>query len=202
MQKISQSVGGIASKSRIVWTILHAIAVFRRFRVRIPLGLILAGLCIPTIAVQAQQRGRGQAAPEPRITTFEARPTSVRAGEPVVLVWSTENPTGLTIDPDIGPVAARGTKQVIPSATTTYTLAMRNGPSKTVTVTVAGTRPASAAAISAPANVNKKDPRLPDGKPDLTGVYNFAGLPAGTPEPALKPGAEKYLIVRGPNDVR
>ena len=43
---------------------------------------------------------------------------------------------------------------------------------------------------------------MPDGKPDLTGVYNFAGLPAGTMPPPLKPGAEKFRIVRGPNDVR
>jgi hypothetical protein len=115
-------------------------------------------------------------------------------------VWSTENPSGITIDPEVGTVAARGTKQVTPAATTTYTLSMRNGPSRTVTVTVAGTT--ARAASTSEANAVKKDPRLPDGKPDLSGVYNFAGLPAGTPMPVLKPGAEKYVIVRGPNDVR
>src|SRR6185295_17989259 len=78
------------------------------------------------------------------------------------------------------------------------TLTMRNGPSKTLTVTVAGT---TARTATAAANT-KKDARMPDGKPDLTGVYGSAGLPAGTPMPTLKPGAEKYRIVRGPNDVR
>jgi len=117
-----------------------------------------------------------------------------------VLVWSTENPSGITIDPEVGTVAARGTKQVTPTATTTYTLSMRNGPSKTVTVTVAGTTARDTS--TGQANPVKKDPRLPDGKPDLSGVYNFAGLPAGTPAPVVKPGAEKYVIVRGPNDVR
>jgi hypothetical protein len=44
---------------------------------------------------------------------------------------------------------------------------------------------------------------MPDGKPDLSGVYGNAGLPQGTTPPALKPGAEKFRIVRGgPNDVR
>jgi hypothetical protein len=44
---------------------------------------------------------------------------------------------------------------------------------------------------------------MPDGKPDLTGVYGNAGLPPGTAPPPLKPGAEKFTIVRGgPNDVR
>ena len=44
---------------------------------------------------------------------------------------------------------------------------------------------------------------MPDGKPDLSGVYGNAGLPAGATPPPLKPGAEKFRIVRGgPNDVR
>src|SRR5207244_5727149 len=132
---------------------------------------------------------------------FEARASSIRPRESVVLVWETENPSGITIEPSIGTVAARGTKQVTPAATTTYTLTIRGGPSKSVTVTVAGTSPAGATpAVSA--NSNKKDARMPDGKPDLSGVYGSAGLPAGTPMPVLKPGAEKYRIVRGPNDVR
>jgi hypothetical protein len=153
---------------------------------------------------QQQQAGRGGgrgAAPEPRIVTFEARPASIKAGESVVLVWATENPSGTTIDPDVGPVAARGTKQITPTATTTYTLSLRNGPSKTVTVTVAGPKPPNSASSATNANA-KKDARMPDGKPDLTGVYGFAGLPAGTPMPVVKPGGEKYRIVRGPNDVR
>jgi hypothetical protein len=116
-----------------------------------------------------------------------------------MLVWSTENPSGPAIEPEIGPVTARGTKQVKPSATTTYTLTLRGGPTRTVTVTVAGTTPVNTSAGST--NANKKDARMPDGKPDLSGVYNFAGVRGAVP-PALKPGAEKYRIVRGPNDVR
>jgi hypothetical protein len=40
-----------------------------------------------------------------------------------------------------------------------------------------------------------------DGKPDLTGVYGFAGVRGAMP-PTLKPGAEKFRIVRGPNEIR
>jgi hypothetical protein len=139
--------------------------------------------------VFASQRGP---APEPRIMTFEARPASIRAGESTLLVWATENPSGITIEPEIGTAAARGSKQVRPGVTTTYTLTMRGGPSKTVTVTVAGTAPTNASA-----NTISSQP-----KPDLTGVYSFAGLPTGTKAPDVKPGAQKFVIVRGPNEVR
>jgi hypothetical protein len=174
----------------------------RRYPVRFALGLMFGFAMIspPQQPPQQQQpQAQRRPAPEPRIVRFEARPESVRPGEPVILVWNTENPSGITIDPEIGPVAARGTRQIIPTATTTYTLTLRGGPSKTVTVTVAGTTPKPTAAG---ANTIRKDARMPDGKPDLSGVYGFAGLPAGTPQPTLKPGAEKYRIVRGPNDVR
>lgn len=173
------------------------------------------------VAVQAQQqappaapapqeagaRGRGGRGPqpglEPRIVSFEARPATVRAGEPALLVWATENPAGgVSIDQGLGAVNARGSKVVQPPVTTTYTLAMRGGPSRTVTVTVQG-----AAAPARPAVASEtKDaaiPRMPDGRPDLTGVYGSAGLPAGTTPPPLKTGAEKFRIVRGgPDDVR
>ena len=80
---------------------------------------------------------------------------------------------------------------------------------QTVTVTVAGTvaakitpEPGTAAAASNPT------PRMPDGKPNLTGVYNsarsiLAAPPRGVNQPIqaqLKPGAEKYKVVRGPTD--
>lgn len=148
-----------------------------------------------------------------RIMDFKAEPTSIRAGQPVTLIWSTENPTGVTIGPDLGRVTPRGSRQVSPSATTTYTLTVR-GPnnqviSRDVTVTVTGT---AAAAATAPAQPAKRDvPRLANGKPDLSGVYDFsraAGAPAGgraganaaPATPTLKAGAEKFRIVRGPTD--
>ena len=158
-----------------------------------------------SLAAQDQpQGGRGgrgaQPGLEPRIVSFEARPTSVKPGQPVVLVWRTENPTGVAIEPGVGVVTPRGSRQVMPTATTTYTLTMKGGPTRSVTVTVEGTTPVAAAGVG---TVRTGIPRMPDGKPDLSGVYGNAGLPQGTTPPPLKPGADKFRIVRGgPNEVR
>ncbi len=128
--------------------------------------------------------------PPARIVRFTAKPTTVAAGQPIVLTWSTENPNSVTIS-NIGKVTARGTRQVTPTATTTYTLTVA-GPNNTtltqdVKVTVTGTLSSAA----------KQDDtgKLPNGKPDFSGVYDFAGLRNPNP-PALKPGAEKFRIVR------
>jgi hypothetical protein len=138
-------------------------------------------------------------APPARITNFTAQPASLQPGQQAVLVWATENPSGVTIEPGIGRVVSRGTRPVSPSATTTYTLTAR-GPNnqvvtKEVTVTVAGT---SAAATAAATPEPAKVPRLANGKPDLSGVYD--ARPGAQPAPVLKPGAEKYRAMRGPDD--
>ena len=140
-----------------------------------------------------------------RIMDFKADPASLRVGQTVNLAWSTENPAGVTIDPGIGRVTPRGTRQVSPTATTTYTLTVR-GPNgqvltRSVTVNVTG---AAANLGAATATATREVPRMADGKPDLSGVYNNsvpgAGRGAPASGPVLKPGAEKYRVVRGPND--
>jgi hypothetical protein len=145
-----------------------------------------------------------------RILTFEARPASIKPGQSFTLVWLAENPTGqVIIEPEPGRVMPRGSRQLTPSATTTYKFTVR-GPNdqlltREVTVNVAGTKPRSATAAAADA---KPVPRMADGKPDFTGVYGGgggggargargAGAPAG---PVLKAGAEKFRIVRAPDD--
>ena len=144
-----------------------------------------------------------------RIMDFKVEPASIQPGQSVTLTWSTENPTGITIEPGLGRVTPRGVRQLTPSATTTYTLSVR-GPgdqtlTRTVIVNVAGTAPVAVA----PESAKKEVPRTADGKPDLSGVYDFSGGGRGgrganaapAPEgPALKPGAEKFRVVRGPND--
>jgi hypothetical protein len=145
-----------------------------------------------------------------RILDFKATPASIQAGQNATLVWATENPNSVTIDPELGTVTARGSMQIKPSATTTYTLTVR-GPNgaeaRSLKITVAGTveRTAGATGTSVP----KATPRMADGKPDLSGVYNsssfnFGGAPVrgqNTPIVAtLKPGAEKFKVVRGPDD--
>jgi hypothetical protein len=143
---------------------------------------------------------------EARIVSFTAQPASIKPGQTFMLVWQTENPSSVMIDPEPGRVTPRGSRQLKPAATTTYTLTAR-GPNnqvltKAVTVTVEGT---AAVATRANTAANKATPRTADGKPDFSGVYGAgggggargAGAPAG---PVLKAGAEKYRIVRGPDD--
>jgi hypothetical protein len=155
-------------------------------------------------AGRAGRGGRGaQPGPAPRIVSFEAKPDRVRAGQPVLLIWHVQNPSGVAIEPGIGTVTPRGSRQVVPSTTTTYTLTLKGGPSRSLVVTVEGTAAAAGADSRAKAGTTPRDARMPDGTPNLSGVYGNAGLPAGTTPPPLKPGAERFRIVRGgPNDVR
>src|SRR5262252_7953543 len=110
-----------------------------------------------------------------RIVDFTVSPSSIKAGQSVTLVWQTENPASVTIDPELGRVTPRGSRQLTPSGTTTYTLTAR-GPNnqvltKAVTVTVAGGTAAGRADNAA----KKAVPRFPDGKPDLSGVFGAGG---------------------------
>jgi len=157
--------------------------------------------------------------PPARITEFHTQPETIQPGQSATLIWATENPNAVSISPEVGKVTPRGSRPVSPNATTIYTLTV-TGPNNTVltkevTVTVPGTTPVNVS--STPATDSKKDvPRLANGKPDLSGVYSFgggggapgggrgaapgAGRAAAPAGPELKPGMEKYRVVRGPND--
>jgi hypothetical protein len=171
-----------------------------KLAMRTALSVTFAVLIGPVLGAQGRGTPPGL---EPRIVLFEAKPAAVRAGQSVLLVWHVENPTGIAIEPGIGAVTARGSRQVTPSATTTYTLTAKGAPPRSVVVTVEGSAPASATSAPPAASATTGLRRMPDGKPDLSGVYGNAGLPQGTTPPPLKPGAEKYRIVRGgPRDVK
>ena len=80
-----------------------------------------------------------------------------------------------------------------------------------VTVTIPGTAP-----LKVVTALKRDVPKMPDGKPNLSGVYNmiFPGsfFPGGAPmnisntpgpletKPVLKAGAEKFKVTRGPDD--
>jgi hypothetical protein len=150
-----------------------------------------------------------------RITTFSVEPASIQPGESVTLVWAAENPTSVTIDV-LGRVAPRGRRTLTPTVTTTYTLAVtgagNTADKRTVTVVVAGTKAGASPADASAAGARKAVPRTADGKPDLSGVYGYGtgGGGRGAPPPAaagglpttptLKPGAEKYKVVRAADD--
>jgi len=173
-------------------------------------------------APAAQGRGGRGAQTPARIVLFTVEPSSIRPGESATLRWAVENPSAMSINHGVGIVTPRGVRQVSPAATTTYTLTVNvpNGPlTKSVTVTVPGTAPMPDNADEDPtAILTRPVPRSADGKPDLTGVYNF-GPPAGARGaagrgaagrgaggrgtaggPELKSGAEKFRVVRGPLD--
>src|SRR5579862_2316249 len=97
-----------------------------------------------------------------RIARFSAQPATSRAGQPVRLEWAVENPVGVSIEPGIGAVQARGTKEVNPRQTTTYVLTVV-GPgdqmvTQEVTVTIPGTAP-----VKPVIPVKREIPKMPDG---------------------------------------
>ena len=98
---------------------------------------------------------------------------SLKPGESFVLSWVTEAGAAV-IDNGVGEVYPRGTFKITPKATATYTLTVGGTAKKSVTVTVAGTTPVTAAAA---ANTGGPKPiaRI-DGKPDFSGIYGFTGM--------------------------
>jgi len=131
----------------------------------------------PAPAAAAGQAGRGggggRAPLTPRIVSFAASPVSIKPGESFLLSWATEAGTP-SIDNGIGAVPLHGTTKVTPKATTTYTMTMAAGVTKSVTVTVAGTTPVAAAPADTSA-ANRPIARI-DGKPDFSGIYGFTGM--------------------------
>lgn len=139
--------------------------------------------------------------PPAKILSFTAEPDSIQPGQSVTLTWVVVNADRITVDQGIGIVATRDSRTVSPTVTTTYTLSAvgRGGADKqSLTVTVAGTTPAATAsanpASAGAAPAAQPIPRMPDGKPDLSGVY-IAGFDIRPVGPVtLKPGAEKYNV--------
>src|SRR6185503_3776766 len=107
-----------------------------------------------------------------RIMEFKAEPVSIKPGESTTLTWAVENPRTTTIEPTVGRATPRGVLKVTPKATTTYTLTV-TGVNGTLTKTVT-------------VNVAGTTPAAATGSLPRT--------------PTLKPGAEKYRVVRGPDD--
>ena len=142
--------------------------------------------------------------PPGRITTFTAEPSTIQPGQSATLTWAAVNADETTIDECVGVVPTRGSRQVSPTATTTYTFtAVGRGGSdkKSVTVTVPGTTPVPANAN--PGCVAEKDLPVPrmDGHPDLSGVYIGGFAIRAISQPTLKPGAERFKFVSKEEDL-
>jgi hypothetical protein len=65
--------------------------------------------------------------PYPVIEFFDAKPIVVSPGENSNLSWSVIGADKIKIDQGVGEVILKGSKQVSPSETTTYTLMAMNG---------------------------------------------------------------------------
>lgn len=79
---------------------------------------------------------------KPTIASFAAEPSTVVKGSPATLRWSVSDASDISIDQGIGSVQSTGTRQVFPSADTTYTLIARGvGGTTSSTVSVRVTDP-------------------------------------------------------------
>ena len=71
----------------------------------------------------------------PVISSFDADPSTIAAGESSTLSWSVVGATTVSIDQGIGNVALAGRRAVVPSATTVYTLTATNAAGGSTTAT-------------------------------------------------------------------
>jgi hypothetical protein len=178
----------------------------RRQRTTGPLaGCWLAIAIVSTAAAQAPPPagfpGVAPDGPEERILSFTVEPQRIDPGNAATLRWEGINAFSLTIEPGVGTVATRGSIEVEPQATTTYTLSISGSggvKSESVTLEVAGTR----------AGENETDdagpqglPRLADGHVDLSGVW-LGGRAVGLAnEVELITGAEGFRVPQDDEDL-
>jgi len=135
--------------------------------------------------------------PAAKILSFTAAANAIQPGESVALKWAVLNADKITLDHGIGVVAARGSRIVSPNRTTTYKLTAlgygaAGNSTQSITVTVAGTSPEPAESQTASA---EEIPHMPDGTPDLSGIYIAAFMSIRAVEKVqLKPGAERFKV--------
>jgi hypothetical protein len=166
------------------------------------LSVLLLLSCVPGALAQAPPPAGfpGTPPPSPPVVIRElvAEPAAIEAGQSTTLRWEVLNAYALSLGPEIGTVATRGTRRVSPAATTSYTLTATgpDGPTtRTVTVTVAGaTNAASAPPTTAAAGAPRAIPRLADGKPDLSGVYAADRNVRLVAEVRPAPGGEAFRV--------
>jgi hypothetical protein len=146
--------------------------------------------------------GAAPTGPPAQIVRFDIEPATIEPGQTATLRWEARNAYAVALTPGDGAVATRGTRAVAPTATTTYTLTLTgSGGTRTAnaTLTVKGTRSAATAAAAAPAVTAV--PRLPNGDPDLSGVYlGGRDIKLAAP-PALKAGADRFRVPARADDL-
>ena len=115
------------------------------------------------------------------------------------------------MDP-LGRVAPRGQRTLTPTVTTTYTLSVtgagNSADKRTVTVVVAGTMAGASPSDAAAAGRRRRCLEPPTANRIFSGVYGYGAAAAAAARrrplragslpttPTLKPGAEKFRVVR------
>jgi len=92
---------------------------------------VLAGACKKKVTPPPPVPTPAAPVAKPTVS-LNASPTFITAGQASTLSWTSQNATSLEISPEIGSVAAEGTTQVSPTASTTYTI-NATGPGGTAT---------------------------------------------------------------------
>jgi hypothetical protein len=169
--------------------------------------VLLGAVCFAAAHAQAPRSPQGFPGAAPKgapalIRSLAAEPAAIDPGQSTTLHWEVLNAYGVSIAPDPGQVALRGSQRVTPAATTTYTLTASGAGgdvNRTVTVTVRGTT--AAPIVTAVQRAPQPVPKLANGKPDLSGLYMAEkGVRlVGAVQPA--PGAEKFRVETKPNDL-
>ena len=93
--------------------------------------------------------------PKPTITSFTASPTSISPGQTSTLSWVVSGATSLSIDQGVGTISGTSVS-VSPAASATYLLTATNAggsTTATVTISVAGSRPAITGFTANPATI-------------------------------------------------
>jgi len=93
-------------------------------------NLVVLAILVALLAAGCKKKPAAAAAPPPpppppaaRATaTLSANPTSIERGQSSTLAWQTANATTVRIEPEIGTVAATGSRSVRPGQSTTYRL--------------------------------------------------------------------------------
>ncbi len=105
----------------------------------IVLLVLIAGIGI-AIATNGKFFEKSGGSNLPVISSFTSDPSAITAGKSATLQWNVTGATAVSIDQGIGPVTSSGTRDVAPTATTTYILKATNGDgsvTKSAVVTIA-----------------------------------------------------------------
>src|ERR1700740_475470 len=92
-----------------------------------------AALLFSLVALALMANGRKPvvaaqlAPPASPSVALSASPGSAQAVQQGTLKWSATNATSITLEPSVGPVAAKGSMTVRPSQSTTYTVTATGG---------------------------------------------------------------------------